>query len=582
MASLTPDRVANLLERLKACDVEASNLLSAGFAGPMPEAADSGRRMYLTWHARVEQLMLSAEAPPAEIASLQTPRHRELVRNQVTMDQAYREVELELGFVQSVLANTRRRLEEFAQPPGSALALDGVQRFRSDRGREYSYNPQGPIGHGGLLTKVYRGSDAAGDPVAVKQVRIRLDTSGRRRAEPRLAEREIEIARQLRDAHGEHLVPVLDYAHRDGELLLVMPLADRSLADQIMESGRLDSHEVKAVLLDIAQAMQELAVAGVLHRDIKPGNVLRYRERWCLGDFGISKIVDTAMESVSWVGSGTPEYRAPELFDGKPETQLSDEYALGLTALEALTGQRAISGNDLRQAHATLVPEFPDGTDPLVQRVVTELLHKDPGGRPSDPRRINDLLMPADSLSSIQIDLQRIRARKAKRDLELSAHIATVRERSDLQRQARVSFEMLWSSVGEYAMQAVDDAKVICDGNMFTLEVGDTEMRAHVAHEAPSRDGELVLVVDVYVQPNAETGLIANLVCTRDDDLLRWRIFQFTDDASGRPYGIEAPTFFEAWEVLCEGGDAGKIVDATVETIVALLVALTMEDGAES
>ncbi len=563
-------------------DVEASNLLSAGFAGPMPEAADSGRRMYLTWHAQVEQLMLSAEAPPAEIASLQTPRHRELVRNQVTIDQAYREVELELGFVQSVLANTRRRLEEFAQPLDSELALDAVQRFRSDRGREYSYDLQGPIGHGGLLTQVYRGSDAAGDRVAVKQVRIRLDTSGRRRSEPRLAEREIEIARQLRDAHGEHLVPVLDYAHRDGELLLVMPLADRSLADQIMESGRLDSHEVKAVLLDIAQAMQELAVAGVLHRDIKPGNVLRYRGRWCLGDFGISKIVDAAMESVSWMGSGTPEYRAPELLDGKPETQLSDEYALGLTALEALTGQRAISGNDLRQAHATLVPEFPDGTDPLVQRVVTELLHKEPGGRPSDPRRINDLLMPADDLSPAQLGLQRIRARKAKRDLELSAHIATARERSDLQRQARVSFEMLWFSVGEYATQAVDDAKAICDGDVFTLEVGDVEMRAHVSSEAPHPDGELLLIVDIYVSPNTKTGLTANLICTRDGDLLRWRIYQFIDEQGDQPYGMEAPTIRGSWDLVstASDGDVGTIIEATAESIVDLLVSATNEGGA--
>src|SRR5690349_17253910 len=104
MAPLTPDRVANLMDRLQACDVKAGNLLSAGFGGAMPAAADSGRREYLSWHAEVERLMVDADAPPAEIASLQTARHRDLVNNLVSPEQMYREVDLEVQYVRAVLA----------------------------------------------------------------------------------------------------------------------------------------------------------------------------------------------------------------------------------------------------------------------------------------------------------------------------------------------------------------------------------------------------------------------------------------------------------------------------------------------
>ena len=258
-----------------------------------------------------------------------------------------------------------------------------MRGFRSDQGRDYRYDPADGLGQGSVLTRVFRGEDGEGRAIAVKQVRIRVDTSGRRRAEASLAEREIEIARQLQDARGPHLISVLDYAHLDGELLLVMPLAEYSLADRISDCGRLASDEVRAMLLDVAQGMQELSLAGVLHRDIKPHNILWYRRHWCLADFGISRIIGAATASYSWVGSGTAEYRAPELLDGKPETQLSDAYALGLSALEALIGTRPISGGDLRRAHASLVPAFPEGTDPLVRRAIVELLDKEPGGRPS-------------------------------------------------------------------------------------------------------------------------------------------------------------------------------------------------------
>lgn len=438
---------------------------------------------------------------------------------------------------------------DLALEPATASATppeDTARRFTSDLGREYQYDPEHQLSSGSLLTQVFRGTDADGRAIAVKQVRIRLDSSGRRRTEPRLAEREVEIARQLRDAHGEHLVPVLDYAHHDGELLLVMPLAECSLAQRIAESGQLASNEVRAMLLDVAQAMQELSVAGVLHRDIKPGNILRYNGHWCLADFGISRIIDAATVSVSWMGSGTVEYQAPELLDGKPETQLSDEYSLGLSALEALTGRRAISGTDLRQAHALLIPTFPEDTDPLLRRAVAELLNKDPGARPLDPRRITELLRPAGTMSGAQRGLQNLRARKAERDLEHSAYVAQAEEHTGWRRQARVSFTALWRRLVEHAEQAVDDAKAAQDSDVYTLEIGDAAMRVHLSEE-PTQVGPLLLTAEVYIVHSGESRIVGNLYCTNDEGVLRWRLIQFKDRETGASTGHKTEAMNLFW-----------------------------------
>ncbi len=548
VAPLTRDQAVNAMRLFEAQDLTSQNLLSSGFGGPGPSAAEDGRRMYLSWHAEAERFLREANGEPQEFDALDTRRHRNLVNGVVDPQQMHREVKSEVERVRLALRPVVERLELLMREtaPDSSMPEPAIRRFSSDQGREYHYDPADSLGQGSALTQVFRGEDGEGHAVAVKQVRIRLDTSGRRRAEPRLAEREIEIARQLRDAQGAHLIPVLDYAHLDGELLLVMPLADYSLADRISDVGQLSSGEVRAMLLDVAQGMQELVAAGVLHRDIKPHNILWYRGHWCLADFGTSRILDAATASVSWIGSGTAEYRAPELLDGKPETQLSDAYALGLSALEALTGNRVISGSDLRQAHASLVPVFPDGTDPLVRRAIAELLHKDPGGRPSDARRITELLQPAGTLSDAQRGLQSLRARQAERDLELSALVAQAQEHSGLQRQARVAFTALWRRISDSATRAVPDATSTQDGDVFTLAVGDAELRVHLSG-ALTPAGSLLMVAELYIDRAGQSRIVGNLYCVGDSGVPQWRLIQSNDKGTGKSTGDRAEIFHAIW-----------------------------------
>jgi serine/threonine protein kinase len=566
----------------EAQDLTSRDLLSSGFAGSGPSAAEDGRRMYLSWRAEVERFLREANGEPPEFDALDTRRHRDLVNGIVDRQQMRGEVESEVERVRLALRPIVERLELLMREtgPDSSVPTSTMRRFISDQGREYRYDPADTLGQGSALTQVFRGEDGEGRAVAVKQVRIRLDTSGRRRAEPRLAEREVEIARQLRDAQGAHLIPVLDYAHLDGELLLVMPLADYSLADRVSDVGQLSSDEVRAMLLDVAQGMQELVAAGVLHRDIKPHNILWYRGHWCLADFGISRILDATTASHSWVGSGTAEYRAPELLDGKPETQLSDAYALGLSGLEALTGNRAISGRDLRQAHASLVPVFPEGTDPLVRRAIIELLHKDPGGRPSDARRITELLQPAGTLSEAQRGLQSLRARQIERDLELSALVAQAQEHSGLQHQGRVAFTALWRRISDSATQAVLDATSTQDGDVFAVAVGDDELRVHLSR-APALAGPLLMVAELYIDRAGQSRIVGNLYCTSGDGgVPQWRLIQFKNKGASESTGYEAGTFNNLWNL---GDDLppqleARSVEADAEAVLKLFATEAADD----
>jgi len=194
----------------EAQDLASRNVLSSGFAGTGPSAAEDGRRMYLSWHAEVERFLHEANEELSEFDALDTRRHRDLVNGVVDPQQMYQEVESEVERIQLALRPVVERLEVFMREsaPDSSVPKSTMRRFSSDQGREYRYDPADSLGQGSALTQVFRGEDGEGRAVAVKQVRIRLDTSGRRRAEPRLAEREVEIARQLRDAQGAHLIPV--------------------------------------------------------------------------------------------------------------------------------------------------------------------------------------------------------------------------------------------------------------------------------------------------------------------------------------------------------------------------------------
>ena len=162
-------------------------------------------------------------------------------------------------------------------------------------------------------------------------------------------EQEIRMAARL--AHP-NILPVFDSGRVDGRIYYVMPLFEgRSLRELLREQNTLDPTTVCRLGIDLADALAHAHARGVVHRDIKPDNVLLSGERAALADFGLARALDEAEVGAApgRVASGTPGYMSPEQAAGLDGTDArADIYALGLTLLEALTGSPA--GNPNSQA----------------------------------------------------------------------------------------------------------------------------------------------------------------------------------------------------------------------------------------
>lgn len=413
-------------------------------------------------------------------------------------------------------------------------------RFETDGGTVYSYDPAQPIGPRGAYGQVFAGHDSDGRPVAVKRVMVSGTSTQRRHDEQVLAEREVNVAKRLGGHPNSHLVPILDTAHTEAELLLVMPRGSESLADHIAKHGPMSSDETIDVLRQVTLGMQELAAESVVHRDIKPGNILRLGGKWCVSDFGVSRITTEATATLTWVGTGTLEYRAPELWQGDPERVSSDLYALGCVAHEMLTARPAFPGPDFREQHAVRFPDLPNDVDPALRNVVQSLLAKRPASRPPDARRVHEMLSRLEGLTSGQRALQRMQARWVDRQTAASREEAMATQQRERQQEAYKVLDNLWREVVAFAQQAVPGAST--EG--FKITVGDSAMRFEATQVSPRFGpllfvGELAVVADRLEDPDEYAP--ANLVSLWKDGAPRWYILRFRRSAEGAEYGTAKP-----------------------------------------
>jgi protein kinase-like protein len=384
--------------------------------------------------------------------------------------------------------------EDVTHPPSSPDADEpGTgEVFASDRGDTFIVNRARLLGRPGASGSVFAGTDAGGGPVAVKEVLVRTDPV-RAPAEWSLVNRELEVAR--RASGRPDLLPIYDHAHLDDRLLIVMPMADRSLDDAIADG--MSAEDAIAAFRELAEALQQLAVAGIVHRDIKPANVLWWDGRWCVADFGISRIVEAGTATQTWAGTGTLEYRAPEVWRGEPQTALSDLYALGCLAAEMLTGEVAFPGPDFRGQHERTMPTLPADVEPRLARVVLMLLAKAPEQRPQDARQVIELLARSRELTDAQRVLQRRAAAAERRAREAEVHDERQRRLDELRDRARQTLRLLWDDLAEAARTAVPDATaseyrdahflVVADARLAAVHVGAGGGRGAVARGGASR-----------------------------------------------------------------------------------------------
>ena len=219
-------------------------------------------------------------------------------------------------------------------------------------------------------------------------------------------ERELQLAASLQQAN---IVPVLSAGEMDGLPYYTMPFVDgESLRAHIARNGRLEIAEVVSVLRDVTRALAYAHARGVVHRDIKPDNVLLSGGTAVVTDFGIAKALAAAGNpeaqgaTLTQLGMaiGTPAYIAPEQAAGDPGVDhRADIYAFGCMAYELLTGASPFANRTPQRMLAAHLSEDPQpvsesrpDTPPQLAELVMWCLAKDPGARPQSAAEIAPVL----------------------------------------------------------------------------------------------------------------------------------------------------------------------------------------------
>ncbi|WP_328440660.1 serine/threonine-protein kinase [Streptomyces sp. NBC_00444] len=240
------------------------------------------------------------------------------------------------------------------------------------------------IGQGGM-GRVWRAADEILDrQVAVKEMRIDgLDAEDARTRR----ERTLREARATARIDHPNVVRVYDVVDEGERLWIVMELiAGRSLERIMAEDGPLGQREAARIGLGLVEALRQVHARGVLHRDIKPGNVLVESggQRVVLTDFGIAAIQDAKALTMVGMLVGSPDYMAPERVSGRPQGPPSDIWSLGATLCAAMGGRSPFSRDTtLATLHAVLYeePEIPSSAGTLAT-ILASLLDKEPSVRP--------------------------------------------------------------------------------------------------------------------------------------------------------------------------------------------------------
>ena len=249
------------------------------------------------------------------------------------------------------------------------------------------------IGEGGMGV-VYLGMDLEGRRVAVKVLgsAVAADPNARQR----LA-REVETMRRVRN---RYVAEVLD-ADVDGPAPYVVTryVQGRTLEDTVRQEGPLRGMALDALAEGLAEALAAIHAAGVVHRDLKPGNVMLDAGQPVVIDFGIAHIPDATRLTKTGLVMGTPGYLAPEVIEGSPSSGASDVHSWGATVAYAATGRQPFGTGTYQTIFFRVLEGKPDvaGIPPQLLPFVTAALSTDPRSRPSARWLAGQLGMPRSS-----------------------------------------------------------------------------------------------------------------------------------------------------------------------------------------
>ena len=246
------------------------------------------------------------------------------------------------------------------------------------------YQIVGKLGRGGMGTVFEAVNLENGEPAAVKLLSAALAEEEGFRGR---FEAEIETLRKL---NHPNIVKLFGFGEQDTHLYYAMELIDgNSLEEELKRGRRFDWREVVRIVIDICRALRHAHDRGVIHRDIKPGNLLLTADGQVkLSDFGIARFYGNSRHTSAGSVLGTAEYMAPEQAAGKPVDQRSDLYSLGVVMYVLLARRPVFLGKSLGEI---LYKQQFDLPEPLrrhngdvpdeLERIILQLLEKDPAKR---------------------------------------------------------------------------------------------------------------------------------------------------------------------------------------------------------
>lgn len=207
--------------------------------------------------------------------------------------------------------------------------------------------------------------------------------------DPGFLERFRAEARHAALVNHEGIASVFDYGEENGSAFLVMELVPGEALSTILErDGSLSTDKTLDIVAQTSAALQAAHAAGLVHRDIKPGNLLITPDgRVKITDFGIARIADQVPLTATGQVMGTVQYLSPEQASGQPASPATDTYSLGIVAYECLAGKRPFTGES---QVAIAMAQINDAPPPLpatvpepVQQLVMAMIAKKPGDRPA-------------------------------------------------------------------------------------------------------------------------------------------------------------------------------------------------------
>lgn len=254
----------------------------------------------------------------------------------------------------------------------------------------------GPLGKGGMAL-VYRGvHEGLQREVAIKE----LSADAAKDAEK--MSRFKREAMALAGFHHQHIVTLYDLIEKNDGWYMVMELVDGPTLSELIKEAPLPPQVVTVVALQLAQALEHAHFQRVVHRDLKPGNIMVSKlGETKLMDFGIVQNEDLDRLTKTGLAVGTPAYMSPEQVTGAPVDARSDLYSLGVVLFEALAGTRPFTGSNPGEVFAKVTTGKRESlkkaapmTPPALRKVVEQLLSLRPEDRFADATALRHALEP--------------------------------------------------------------------------------------------------------------------------------------------------------------------------------------------